>query len=295
MRIRVGGTVLYVDVDGSQLREVGDALIERPTVVALHGGPGFDQGYLRVGLAQLAEHAQVVYVDLRAQGRSDRPPVRTCTLERMADDVAELCNVLGLAAPVVLGHSAGGFVALHLALRHPRAVGGLVLCSTSPTLAPLDDPDPPAGIAERGTPEAVKITQRLFSGDMSPETVEAFEREVMPYYGGPDHTDVPARLMRHSALATDVATYFFGELATAYDLRPRLPDVAAPTLVVVGRHDWVCPPVASRLLASGIPGARLAEIPDAGHFPFAEEPAAFLAAVTPFLAAHAPGRTSPDS
>jgi len=145
MRVSVGGTVLYVDVEGAQLRVAGDRLVERPTVVVLHGGPGFDQGYLRPGLAPLAEHARLVFVDLRAQGRSERVPVRSCTPERMADDVAELCDVLGLDAPFVLGHSAGGFVALQLALRHPRTPGGLILCSTTPTLAPLHDPDPPAG------------------------------------------------------------------------------------------------------------------------------------------------------
>ena len=97
----------------------GAGLAERPTVVALHGGPGFDQGYLRPGLSPLGAHAQVVFVDLRGQGRSGRPPLHTCTLERMADDVAELCDRLGIVEPVVFGHSAGGFVALHLALRHP--------------------------------------------------------------------------------------------------------------------------------------------------------------------------------
>jgi proline iminopeptidase len=49
--------------------------------VVLHGGPGFDQGYLRPGLAPLSSEAQLVFVDLRGQGRSSRPPVQTCTLE----------------------------------------------------------------------------------------------------------------------------------------------------------------------------------------------------------------------
>lgn len=72
-------------------------------------------------------------------------------------------------------------------------------------------------------------------------------------------------------------------LAGADDLRPRLGEITVPTLVVGGRHDWVCPPAASRALASGIPAARLVEIADAGHFPFSEEPAAFQAAVRTFL------------
>lgn len=287
--------MLSVDVEGARLRVEGGRLVERPVVVVLHGGPGFDQGYLRPDLAALAEHAQLVFPDLRGQGRSGPAPLETCTLERMADDVAELCDVLGLDAPVVLGHSAGGFVALHLAVRHPASVGGLILCSTMPTLAPLLDPDPPAGLAERAGPQAAQVAQRLFGGDFSAGTLAAFDREVLPFYGGPAHTGVPARVMALSPLSTDLAAYFFGKLAPSYDVRPWLGDIDVPTLVVTGRHDWVCPPVGSHQLATGIPGAELAEIPDAGHFPFAEEPAAFLAAVTPFLAGYAPGRTRPDS
>jgi proline iminopeptidase len=290
MRVSVNDTELYVDVDGPQLRVAGNRLVEVPTVVVLHGGPGFDQGYLRPGLGALNTVARVVFVDLRGQGRSGRPPVHTCTLERMADDVAALCGRIGVVAPTVFGHSAGGFVALHLALRHPETVGGLVLCSTSPTLAPLADPDPPPGLAQRTSPEAVAVAGTMFGGDFSADTVAAFNRLVAPVYAGHRHTHVPAELLALSGFVPDVAARFFGTLAAGYDLRDRLAEITAPTLVVVGREDWVCPPVASRILASSIPGATLVEIADAGHFPFSEEPAAFGRAVVAFLA----GPPQPD-
>lgn len=283
MRITVNGTDLYVDVDGPQLRVAGDRLVEVPTVVVLHGGPGFDQGYLRPGLGQLSAVARMVFVDLRSQGRSGRPPVATCTLEQMADDVAALCDRLGIVAPTVFGHSAGGFVALHLALRHPATVSRLILCSTSPTLAPLTDPDPPPGPAQRTSPEAVAVAGKLFGGDFSAATVEAFNRLVAPAYAGPKHMHVPEKLFALSRFEPAVAGHFFPALAAEYDVRDRLPEIAVPTLVVVGREDWVCPPVASRILASSVPSAQLAEIADAGHFPFSEEPTAFGSAVTGFL------------
>ena len=81
----------------------------------------------------------MIYVDLRGQGRSGRPPIETCTLEQWADDVASLCDLLEIKRPVVFGHSAGGFVAMHLAIRHPGLVGGLILCDSSPTLSPIED------------------------------------------------------------------------------------------------------------------------------------------------------------
>jgi proline iminopeptidase len=288
MRVRLTDVELYVDTVGAQLRVEDGRLVEYPTILVVPGGPGFDQGYLRPDLEPLASSAQLVFADLRAQGRSSHAPVATCTLEQMADDLAELCQMLGITAPVVLGHSAGGFVALHLALRHPHAVGGLILCDTAPTLAPLPDDDPPASLADRASAESVQVAGRLFGGDFSAEVLDAFGRLVAPYYAAPAHSEVPGRIMPLSTLATDVAGHFFSVLSGSYDVRPRLPEIAVPALVVVGRHDWVCPPVGSRVLASGIPSARLVEIGDAGHFPFAEEPDAFQAAVRAFLAELAP-------
>ena len=283
MQIHVNGTRLYVDVEGPQLRVDEDEPVQRPTILALHGGPGFDQGYLRPGLGALAADAQVVFVDLRGQGRSDRPPVETCTLEQMADDVAELCTTLGIDAPVVFGHSAGGFVALHLALRHPGVPAALILCDTAPTLAPIPDDNPVPGLAERASAEVVVAAGRLFGGDFSAGSVADFNRLVGPFYAGPQHMDVPGRLMSLTGFSGDVARYFFTELAPRFDVRPQLGDIIVPTQAIVGQYDWVCPPVASRTLVAGIPGARLVEIPEAGHFPFSEEPDAFLDAVREFL------------
>jgi proline iminopeptidase len=284
MRVTIDDTELYFDVEGTELAVDGERLRRRPTIVALHGGPGFDQGYLRPGLRPLAGDAQLVFVDLRSQGRSARAPVESCTLEQMADDVAALCHHLGVEHPIVLGHSSGGFVAMHLALRHPELPRGLILCDSAPTLAPFPDDDPPAGLAERAGVDAVAVAQRLFAGDFSPETQDAFGRLVAPHYAAPSHMDVPGRLMALSSLSPDVATHFFSELAPRYDLRLRLGEITVPTLVIVGRHDWVCPPAAGRAIADGIPGAQLVVLPDAGHFGFSETPEPFLHAVRAHIA-----------
>ena len=283
MRVKVNGTDIYFDVCGSQLERGAARLIERPTLVALHGGPGFDHAYLKPGLDPLADTAQVVYFDLRGQGRSGRPSVESCTLEQMADDVAALCSLIGIERPVLFGHSAGGFVALNLALREPGLAAGLILCATAPTLAPLVDGSPPRTLAERAGPEAAAIAARLFAGDMSPATLEGFGRRVMPYYAGPSHMEVPSDLISLSTFNAEVAVYFFSVLAPRYDVRSRLSEIGLPTLVLTGAYDWVCSPAASRIMARAIPGAELAELAEVGHFPFAEEPDAFGDAVRPFL------------
>jgi proline iminopeptidase len=286
MRISINHTTLYFDVHGPQLTAAGET---RATIVALHGGPGFDHGYLVPGLSALAADAQVVFVDLRGQGRSAPAPAPECTREQMADDVAALCAALGIERPVVFGHSAGGFVALHLALRHPALPAGLILCHSAPTLRPLPDPNPPAGLAERAGPEAAAVAARMFAGDFSPETGEAFGRLVLPHYAAAAHADVPARIMALSRLNPDIAAHFFTHLAPGYDVRPRLAEITIPTLVITGRHDWVCPPAAGRAIADAMPHAELLELTGAGHFGFSETPGPFLAAVRAQLATQASG------
>jgi proline iminopeptidase len=283
MHIHVNGTDLYVDVEGAGLRIEDGTPVIRPTIVALHGGPGFDQAYLRPDLAPLADLGQLVFLDLRGQGRSAKVAPQTCTLEQMADDVLAACAHLGIDRPTLLGHSAGGFVALHAALRGPEAVGRLVLCHTSAALAGEPDPDGPT-LLERAGPAAVAVAERLFAGDMSEATQEEFARVVGPYYAAPGHEDVPARLFPLSPLNREVAEHFFTTLAAHYDLRPHLGRIAVPTLVVAGAHDWVCPPSASRAIAAAVPGAELHVLPDAGHFGFAEQPERFRAALAAFLA-----------
>jgi len=282
MYLSVNDTELYFDVEGAQLRVENNRLCTRPTIVVLHGGPGFDQAYLRPDLGGLTDLAQLLFVDLRGQGRSRPVAVATCTLERMAADVVTLCAKLGLERPTLLGHSAGGFVALHAALRRPDAIGGLVLCNTTATLAGDPDPDAPA-LLHRAGPEAAAVAARLFGGDMSAETTAAFERLVAPHYAAPGHEDVPARLFPLSPLNAEIARHFFAELAQTYDLWPRLGKITVPTLVVAGEHDWVCPPSAARTLAAGLPRATLCVLPDAGHFTFAEQPGRFRAALAELL------------
>ena len=105
---------------------------ERPTVVLLHGGPGsFDHTYFKPDFHRLAEVAQVIYLDLRDHGRSARGDPTKWSYEICADDVRAFCDALGIARPIVLGHSLGGFIAMLYGIRHPGHARALVLDSTA--------------------------------------------------------------------------------------------------------------------------------------------------------------------
>lgn len=284
MRLAVNDTRLYFDVEGAGLVPAGQVMRERPALLALHGGPGFDHAYFKPALSALADTAQIVYLDLRGQGRSDRPAVETCTLEQMADDVAAFCQTIGIERPVILGHSAGGFVALHVATRHPGLAGGLILVNTA--AATSDMGDAMGRLEQRRGAEARAAGERVFGGDFSAGAMEAFGRLVLPAYV---HDVATAGNMFEAlgrcGFSADVATYYFRECASHYDLRERLADISAPTLVIVGESDWLCAPDASRTIVAGIPDAELLLIPEAGHFSFGEQPAVFQDAMRQFLQA----------
>src|SRR5258706_4268628 len=101
-------------------------------IVALHGGLGFDHSYLRPWLDPLAEHAQLIYFDLRGHGQSARHGMENVDHATFVSDIDSLREFFGHDRVTVFGHSYGGFLALEYALKHPDCVDALVLCSTGP-------------------------------------------------------------------------------------------------------------------------------------------------------------------
>src|SRR5580704_1545775 len=79
----------------------------------------------------MAAVVQVVYLDLRGNGRSDAGQADKWSLEQWADDVHGFCAALSIEHPVVLGHSLGGIVAMIYATRYPDHPSRLILSSTS--------------------------------------------------------------------------------------------------------------------------------------------------------------------
>jgi proline iminopeptidase len=284
MQLAVNGTRLYFDVEGAGLIPDGPTMCQRPVVLALHGGPGFDHAYFKPALSSLSDTAQVIYLDQRGQGRSAQAPIETCTLEQMADDAAALCRVLGIDRPTIFGHSAGGFVALNLALRHPELVGRLVLVDTAAATA--DMAGATATLQERLGTAARTVAERMFGGDLSEPAIAEFWRLVGPaYVGDPARAAAVADALGRSSFNSEVAGHYFRHRAALYDVRARLGEIRVPTLVVVGELDWLCSPRTARNIAAGIPGAEIRVFPGAGHFPFLEQPEEFAGVIRRYLSA----------
>ncbi|HYA67312.1 MAG TPA: alpha/beta fold hydrolase [Acidimicrobiales bacterium] len=120
---RVNGIELYYELHG------------RGPAVTVIPGLGADTRMFSPIVTALAQRYQVLVFDPRGAGRSEKPDV-CYSAEEMADDTAGLLDVAGMHAPMVIGYSMGGRIALSLILRHPDRVRGLLLAATSARTPP---------------------------------------------------------------------------------------------------------------------------------------------------------------
>ena len=261
MQVEVNGTRLWFDVDGPKLVPDGAAMRERPTVVLVHGGSGSDDhSYFRPHAAALAAVAQVVYLDLRGHGRSERADAQAWTYEAAADDIAAFCDALGIVGPIVLGHSRGGFVVALYGARHPGHAGGLILAGT---MARFDLGRLTEGIRRNGGDEVAELARREYAG----EGVSAAEWVRVYAAFGPHVPDADALARRVGNPALYPRSM---ALMRGLDIVGELGRIDRPTLVIVGERDGIMPVECSQEIVAGLrPGVgRLEVIPGAGHFPW---------------------------
>jgi pimeloyl-ACP methyl ester carboxylesterase len=250
---------------------------ERPTVVLLHGGPGsYDHSYFKPDFTPLTRHAQVVYLDLRDHGRSARHDPADWTYEVCADDVRAFCDVVGIARPIVFGHSMGGFVAMLYGARHPGHAAGLILQSTN---ARFDLERLVEGFRRFGGDEVAELARRDYSGD---EVSDEEWARVFTAFGPrvPDAEQL-ARRIRNSEVGAHGM-----ELMRRFDVVDQLARIDCPTLVCVGELDPVTPVDASREIVGALPPSigRLEVIEGAGHFPWKDAPGRYWSVVEDFVA-----------
>ena len=184
MHVLVNGVRLFFDVEGAKLVPDGPAMREKPTLLLLHGGPGFDHSIYKPAYSALADLVQIIYLDHRGNGRSEDGPQESWNLAQWGDDVRTFCEVLGIERPIVLGASFGGMVALAYATRHPAHPSKLVLISTE--AAGGTHRDRRVELFERfGGPEVGALARRRFlevQGHPDQASLDAWRRLAFPLY-----------------------------------------------------------------------------------------------------------------
>jgi proline iminopeptidase len=253
---------------------------EKPTLILLHGGPGYDHSSFKPLFSQLADVAQVVYVDHRGHGRSDRRPADEWTLDTFADDVVRLCDALGIVKPIVLGQSFGGFVAQRYLARHPAHPAKVVLSSTSHHLG-LDRKL--AMFEKLGGPAARDAAQAFWQAP-SAATWAPYNEHCRDLY---NPTPGSAEARQRTVFVEEILfTSASGEQQTM-QLLPGLANVQCPVLVMAGEVDPVTPLADAQDIAAAIPAAwgRLVTYPNAGHGAWRDDPAAAMATLRDFITA----------
>ena len=224
--------------------------------------------------ADYARRRRVLAFDNRGTGLSDKPP-GPYSMEQLADDAASVLDGRGIEQADVYGHSMGGYIALTLALRRPELVRSLVLVGTGPggpdhlmptaeTLAVW------AAAYELSGEEAVRMSlPTTFPPGWAEEHPGEFDRWVAA------RLDPPTPRERWLDQVRAVEGY--------KDAGVEVERISVPALVIHGVLDRVVPVSNGRLLAERLPRAELVVLPEAGHAPMLEQPAAFSSIVCGFL------------
>jgi proline iminopeptidase len=283
MRAPIRDTEIFFDIDGPSLVFDGAALRERPTALVVHGGPGTDHSSWKLRYGSLTQRMQIVYFDHRGQGRSARGDPEKYTLDENVEDMEALRQYLGLGPIVSIGGSYGGMVAMAHAARYPNSVSHLVLISTAAHGGFLVRAK--EIVRERGTSEQVAAFDDLLAGNLdSPEKLRRYFEVTGTLYACKHDPKVGVGL-GPTLLEPEPLNRAFrpGGFLRRFDLRPELSAIAAPTLIIAGRHDWICAPEFAEEMQALIPDADLRIFEQSAHSVGGDEPQQFLDAVLGFL------------
>jgi pimeloyl-ACP methyl ester carboxylesterase len=280
MRVQVGDVKLFFDIEGAKLRPDGVQMREVPTVLLLHGGPGFDHSSFKPDFAPLADVAQLVYLDHRGQGRSEHGAPERWNLAQWGDDVRAFCDALGIERPIVLGQSFGGMVAMSYASRHPEYPARLVLSSTAARIRF----ERALAVFERLGGAEARDTARAFFDHPDKETVKPYRKICLPLYTRTKHSD---DWIKRTEMNEPLTLKFFNGEGRTFNLLPELGKIRCPTLITVGDDDPITPVAdAEDIAAAMAPGvARLRKFSGAGHGVYRDLPAEYFAALREFITA----------
>jgi 3-oxoadipate enol-lactonase len=226
---------------------------------------------LHVWDSQVAAFAQTFHVlryDMRGHGLTDETAASTYTLDRLADDVRALLDVLAIERVTLIGLSIGGLVGQRFAAKYPNRLDALVLCATANRFGAREVWDTRiAAIVRDGMSGMVAgVLDRWFT----PAT-HANQPEIIAGFGNMLHQMAPNAYAACCAVVRDADE-------CADDAR-----ITTPTLIVAGANDPVTPPAAGAAMHALIAGSQITVLENAAHILCVEQPAAFNAAVLEFL------------
>jgi len=276
-----------------------------PPLIWVEGGPGFWAHLARPDVELVSDLFRCHLVNAPGCGRTSPPAeIFGYDLPGIIVFFEEVRERLGLGRVTVMGHSWGGLVAAAWAAAHPDSVDRLVVIDGYPGgyEGPGSAVDHGAARAEQERGYARHASEpwydaavRALAGADDKEWdeenwISRFDPAWPMYFVDPYSPLAAPHLARVRAEVRSnraMSNAWFGDVHhfDDIDILPSLAGVTCPSLVVVGKGDFICGPAWNRPIAAAIPAARYVEIPDAGHIPQYEQPGAFRAALLDWLAA----------
>ena len=274
MGVEINGATLHYSVAGENNAQ---------PLIVLHGGRGIgDHTADFNAFRPLADRFRLIGYDQRGCGCSSMTP--PFTFEQLTDDVEGVRRTLGQnKAMILIGGSFGGMIALCYAIRYPDRVSHLILRGTAPSHhheeAALRNA---TARLSKATSASLEMVRKIFSGAEDDLELRLIWLALQPLYF--ERFDPDAALARTRAMHFHSETHrALFQNKEAYDLRGRLKEIKARTMIIVGERDWICPPDQSRIIAEGVPGARLLIVEGANHAVHIERNAQVIEAIRAFL------------
>ncbi len=259
-----------------------------PVMVAHSGGPGTD-ARLWDEFAHIDEFVTIVAIHPRGSGLSGPAAGEAYLLSDYASDVEALRLHLGLDKPIVMGWSHGGMVAQQFALTYQDSLSKLILIDTAAYLGEFLG-DIEAAVQEFKNEPWFEASYAALKAewDGNYQTDEDMGRllaEELKFYFKKFDERAQTYLERTRGLPVRIAPLkaFNDKEAPSMDLRPQLHKITVPTLVIVGRHDFITNVAMAEEMVKNIPHAKLEVFEDSGHFALVEEPEKFYRVIKEFV------------
>ena len=234
-------------------------------------------------LRRLASFSRLILMDRRGTGLSDRmSPEDLPPLEVMMDDLVVVLDAVGSRRTAVFGASDSGCVCALFAATYPERVAALVLHAVAAVGTATDD------FPWQWTETQWEEDHRLFAQEWGTQALaeQKLEKFTPSLDGDVRHRDWYARLMRQSASPNAVGVIH--RLWSRIDIRPILPSIAAPTLVMHRTNDANEDIRAGRDFADRIPGARFLELPGVDNWVWSEDQETVLVEIEQFVTGRRP-------
>jgi proline iminopeptidase len=275
--------VLAVNGTGLFIKRMGGG----EPVVVIHGGPVLEHSYLLPHLAPLAEWFELIFYDQRLSGRSaGQVDSASVSLSTFIDDIEAIRQALGLGAIHLMGHSWGGLLAMRYAIGYPERLRSLVLVSSMSASSELWQQEEARLFARRTVEDSIEFatiraSEEFASGD--PDAIASILRVSfkVQFHDPSKIAGLELFVPEDYGERSRQFGYLIGDL-TNFDFHEELQGVTVRTLLVYGAAEPSLE-LGGAALHEHLPNAELVTIQEAGHFPFIEQPTAFLETVRNFL------------